>query len=56
MLYSKNAHCAEEIPEVIQKNKNSKGLNLKIENFNKLDLIKKKTIYIKLFLWTNLKE
>ena len=37
MLYSKNAHCVEKIPEVIQKNKNAKGMNLKIVNFNKID-------------------
>lgn len=40
MLYSKSAHRAEAIPEVIQKNKNSKGMNLKIENFNKIDFDK----------------
>ena len=48
MLYSKNAHCAEEIPEVIQKNKNSKGLNLKIENFNKLDFDKEENYIYKI--------
>ena len=37
MLYSKNANLVEEMPEVIQKNKNSKGMNIKIENFNKID-------------------
>ncbi len=40
MLYSKNAHRAEKIPEVIKKNKNSKGMNLKIENFNEIDFDK----------------
>ena len=48
MLYSKNAHSAEEIPEVIQKNKNSKGLNLKIENFNKLDFDKEENYIYKI--------
>lgn len=37
MLYSKNANWVEEMPEVIQKNKNSKGMNIKIENFDKID-------------------
>ena len=37
MLYSKNANLVEEMPEVIQKNKNSKGMNIKIENFDKID-------------------
>ena len=48
MLYSKNAHCAEEIPEVLQKNKNSKGLNLKIENFNKIDFDKEENYIYKI--------
>ncbi len=48
MLYSKNAHCAEEIPEVIQKNKNSKGMNLKIENFNKIDFDKEENYIYKI--------
>lgn len=37
MLYSKNANLVEEMPEVIQKNKNSKGMNIKMQNFNKID-------------------
>lgn len=37
MLYSKNAHIAEQTPDVIKKNKNAKGINLKIEKFNEID-------------------
>lgn len=48
MLYSKNAHCVEKIPEVIQKNKNSKGMNLKIENFNKIDFDKEENYIYKI--------
>lgn len=48
MLYSKNVHYAEEIPEVIQKNKNSKGMNLKIENFNKIDFDKEENYIYKI--------
>lgn len=48
MLYSKNAHCVEEIPEVIQKNKKSKGLNSKIEKFNKINFNKKENYIYKI--------
>lgn len=48
MLYSKNSHCAEKIPEVIQKNKNSKGINLKIKNFDELDFDKEENYIYKI--------
>lgn len=48
MLYSKSAHRAEAIPEVIQKNENSKGMNLKIENFNEIDFDKEENYIYKI--------
>ena len=41
MIYFKDAHCTEEIPEVLQKNsKNIKGMNLKRVNFDEIDFNK----------------
>lgn len=48
MLYSKSAHRAEAIPEVIQKNKNSKGMNLEIKNFNEIDFDKEENYIYKI--------
>ena len=48
MLYSKNANYVEKVPEVIQKNKNAKGMNLKIENFNKIDFDKEENYIYKI--------
>lgn len=48
MIYSKNAHHAEKIPEIIKKNKNSKGMNIKIENFNEIDFDKEENYIYKI--------
>lgn len=37
MLYSKQAHISETIPEIVLKNKNSKGINYRVEKFNNID-------------------
>ena len=38
MIYTKDSHCVEKVPEVIQKNaKNLKGMNLKIVDFDKMN-------------------
>lgn len=37
MIYTKDSHCVEKVPEVVQKNaKNLKGMNLKTVNFDRM--------------------
>ena len=41
MIYSRDTHYVETIPEVVQKNtKNLKGMNLKVVNFNQINFNK----------------
>ena len=38
MIYTRDAHCVEAVPEVVQKNaKNLKGMNLKMVDFDKMN-------------------
>ena len=48
MIYTKDSHCVEKVPEVVQKNaKNIKGMNLKIVNFDDMDFSEKQNYIYK---------
>ena len=48
MIYTKDSHCVEKVPDVVQKNaKNLKGMNLKIVNFDDMDFSEKQNYIYK---------
>ena len=48
MIYEKDAHCVEKIPDVVQRNmKNLKGMNLKIVDFNEINFSEKQNYIYK---------
>ena len=48
MIYSKDAHCVEKVPDVVKRNaKNLKGMNLKIIDFNEINFNEKQNYIYK---------